>query len=141
MRIILSYIINFNKEALKDTEQAYEKVKFTPEQSKLIQELSNFLYEIIKIPGLALKGTTWKALREWLIKNKKNIAEIGDMPIEEKLNAIKEIFCIGNRILKGMLKHPKDKNGIIIDIAFEKAFKNFLNYTIKNKDDERVILF
>lgn len=132
MRIILSYIISFNKEALKNTEQAYEKVKFTPEQSKLIQELSNFLYEIIKISELALKGTTWKALREWLIKNKKTIAEIADMPIEKRLNAIKEIFCIGNRILKGMLKQPKDKNGIIIDIAFEKAFKHFLNYNNKN---------
>ncbi len=129
---MLSCTINFNKEALKNTEQDYEKVIFTPNQSKLIQELSNFLYEIIKIPELALKATTWKALREWQIKNKKNIAEIGDMPIEEKLNTVKEIFCIGNRILKGMLTQPKDKNGIIIDIAFEKAFKYFLNYTVKN---------
>lgn len=133
MRFILSYTINFDKEALESTEKDYEKVTLTLEQSKIIQDLSHFLNEIIKIPEIATKGTIWKALREWQKKNNNNIAAIADMPVEKRLNTIKEIFCIGNRILKGMLTQPSGKNGIIIDIAFEKAFKYFLNRVCKNR--------
>ncbi|MBA7625472.1 hypothetical protein ES703_32902 [subsurface metagenome] len=132
MRIILSYTINFDLEALKDTEEVYEKVKLTAEQSKIIQEISKFLSEIIKLPDIAIKAMTWNAIREWQIRNNKTIADIRELPIGKRLNTVKEIFCIGNKILKTMLKRPKTKSEIIIDIAFEKAFKLFLDYVSKN---------
>lgn len=128
MRIILSYTINFDLEALKDTEEVYEKVKLTAEQSKIIQEISRFLSEIIKLPDITIKAMTWNAIREWQIRNNKTIADIRELPIGKRLNTVKEIFCIGNKILKTMLKQPKTKSEIIIDIAFEKAFKLFLDY-------------
>jgi len=53
------------------------------------------------------------------------------MPINRRLNAVKEIFYVGNNILKKMLKQPRSKNEIILDIAFEKAFKYYLNYLYK----------
>lgn len=132
MRIILSYTINFDLEALKDTEEVYEQVKLTAEQSKIIQEISRFLSEIIKLPDIAIKAMTWNAIREWQIRNNKTIADIRELPIGERLNTVKEIFCIGNKILKTMLKQPKTKSEIIVDIAFEKAFKLFLDYVSKN---------
>ncbi len=132
MRIILSYNINFDKEALKNTEDDYEKVSLTVDQSKIIQEISRFLCEFIRIPEIAMKGIAWNALREWQIRNNMTISEIAELPIGKRLNTIKEIFCIGNKMLKTMLKQPKSRNEIIIDIAFEKAFKLFLNYACNN---------
>ncbi|GAG69858.1 unnamed protein product [marine sediment metagenome] len=132
MRIILSYTINFDLEALKDTEEVYEKVILTVEQSKIIHNISRFISQIIKLSDTTIKAITWNAIREWQIRNNKTIAEIRELPIGKRLNAIKEIFCIGDRMLKTMLKQPKNKSEIIIDIAFEKAFKLFLNYISKN---------
>ncbi len=128
MRIILSYTINFDIEALKNTVINYAKVKYTTEQSKLIEEISFVLCKIIQIPETAMKGIVWNALREWQLKNNKTIAEIAKLSIAKRLNAVKEIFYYGNKILKKMLKHPKSKNEIILDIAFEKSFKYYLNY-------------
>ncbi|MFX1304195.1 MAG: hypothetical protein ACFE9X_12640 [Promethearchaeota archaeon] len=119
-------------EALKNTEEDYEKVNLTVDQSKIIQEMSRFLCKFIKIPEIAMKGIAWNALREWQIRNNKAIPEIADLPLGKKLNVIKVIFCIGKKMLKTMLKQPKSRNEIIIDIAFEKAFKLFLNYSCKN---------
>ena len=79
-----------------------------------------------------MKGIAWNALREWQIRNNMTISEIAELPIGKRLNTIKEIFCIGNKMLKTMLKQPKSRNEIIIDIAFEKAFKLFLNYACNN---------
>ncbi len=118
-------------EALKTTEAEYIKVKYTPDQSKLIQEISTFLSIIIQIPETAIKGIVWNALREWQVKNNKTIADIAKLPITRRLNAVKEIFLLGNKILKSMLKQPESKNEIILDIAFEKAFKYYLNYISK----------
>lgn len=132
MSIILSYTINFDLEALKDTEEVYEKVNLTLEQTKIIRDISRFISQIIKLPDIAIKAITWNAIREWQIRKNKTIAEIRELPIGKRLNAVKEIFCIGNKMLKTMLKQPKDKSEIIIDIAFEKAFKLFLNYISKN---------
>ncbi|MEE9377270.1 MAG: hypothetical protein V3V33_04455 [Candidatus Lokiarchaeia archaeon] len=132
MNIILSYTINFDLEVLKDTEEVYEKVNLTLEQTKIIHDISRFISQIIKLPEIAIKAITWNAIREWQIRNNKTIAEIRELPIGKRLNAVKEIFCIGNKMLKTMLMQPKDKSEIIIDIAFEKAFKLFLNYISKN---------
>ncbi|NVM35402.1 MAG: hypothetical protein HWN81_07390 [Candidatus Lokiarchaeota archaeon] len=128
MRIILSYTINFDLEALKKTEEVYEQVNLTIEQNKIIHEISRFINKIIKLPDTAIKAITWNAIREWQIRNNKTIAEIRELPIGKRLNAVKEIFCTGDKMLKTMLKQPKNKSEILIDIAFEKAFKLFLNF-------------
>ncbi|MFX1296793.1 MAG: hypothetical protein ACFFD2_18295 [Promethearchaeota archaeon] len=132
MRIILSYTIIFDLEALKDTEEIYEKVSLTVEQNKIINEISRFISHIIKLPNTTIKAITWNAIREWQIRNNKTIAEIRELPIGKRLNALKEIFCIGDKTLKTMIKQPKNRSEIIIDLAFEKAFKLLLDYTSKN---------
>ncbi len=132
---MLSYNINFNLEALKDTEEVYEKVKPTIEETKIINEISRFLSQNIMLSNSITKAITWNAIREWQIRNNKTIAYVRELPIGKRLNAIKEMFSIENKILKTMLNHPKDKSEIIIDIAFEKAFKLFLNYIYKNNYD------
>ncbi len=120
------YSINFNEEILKRTEQDYKKVKITAKQSKTIQEILNLLFEFIPISELPLKGWVLPSLIEWQIKNNKLIDEIANMPIGRKLNAIKDIFNIGKKNLKNALAEPKEKNEIIIDIAFEQGFKSYM---------------
>ena len=116
--------------ALENTKEDYEKVNLTVEQSRIIHEISKFLRQFIKLPEITMKSIIWNALKEWQIKNNMVIAEIRELPIGIRLNTIKGIFCMGNKMLKTMLKQPKSKGEIIIDIAFEKAFKLFLNYII-----------
>ena len=127
---MLSYTINFDKEALKNTENDLKDVKLTTEQLKIVQELSKFICEIIKLPEIAIRANIWKALKEWQIKNNKTIEAIAELPVELRLNTVKEIFIICKNLLKKMVRDPKDQSDIIIDIAFEKSFK----YYLKNSD-------
>ncbi|MFX1347070.1 MAG: hypothetical protein ACFE92_00190 [Promethearchaeota archaeon] len=106
MGIILSYNINFNVKALKNSEEDYEKIKFTTNQFKLIEDISYFLNLFIWIPESAIRRIICKALREWLFKNNLTIAQIEEMAIGSRLNAVKEIFYMGRKLIKRMLKEP-----------------------------------
>ncbi len=132
LSIILSYTIKFDWEALKNTEKEYKNIEFSTEKSELIQELSNVLCEIIKIPELAMRGIIYKAISDWQIKNNKVIRDIEKMPIGKRLNSFKEIFNIGRRILKNMVNDPIPQCDIMIDIAFERAFKIYLRFINQN---------
>ncbi|MFX1343541.1 MAG: hypothetical protein ACFFAI_00425 [Promethearchaeota archaeon] len=128
MRIIFSYTVNFNESALKNIEQVYKKDTCSEVQSNLIRGITKIICDFINIPELAMKGTALKALREWEIKHNSSINIIADMPISKALKAVKEIFSIGKGMVKELVSDPKDKNEILIDIAFEKSFKFFLDY-------------
>ena len=133
MRFIFSYVINFDESALKNIEQVYKKDACSEVQSNLIRGITKIICDFINIPELAMKGTALKALREWEIKNNNSITAIADMPIGKGLNAVKEIFSIGKKMVKELVSDPKDKNENLIDIAFEKAFKFFLDYYYRNQ--------
>ena len=128
LRIIFSYTVNFDEIALKNIERDYRKDTCSKVQSNLIRGITKIICDFINIPELAMKGIALKALREWEIKNNRSINAIADMPIGKGLNAVKEIFSIGKKMVKEMVSDPKDINEILIDISFEKAFKFFLDY-------------
>ena len=133
MRFIFSYVINFDESALKNIEQAYKKDRCSEVQSNLIRGITKIICDFINIPELAMKGIALKALRDWEIENNNSITAIADMPIGIGLNAVKEIFSIGKKMVKELVSDPKDKNEILIDISFEKAFKFFLDYYCRNQ--------
>ncbi len=133
LRFIFAYTVQFDEEALKSSEEHYINVEVTKRQLMLIRGISKIICEFINIPELPMKATAWNALREWQIKNNMSIAEIPKMPIGKGLNAVKEIFGIGKRMVKEMVKDPVEKNEIIIDIVFEKAFMYFLEYFNSNR--------
>ncbi len=133
MRIIFTYTVQFDEEALKSSGEHYINVDVTKRQLKLIRGISKIICEFINIPELPMKAATLNALREWQIKNNLSIAEIPKMPIGKSLNAVKEIFCIGKRIVKEMVKDPIEKNKIMIDVVFEKGFMSFLEYYSQNR--------
>jgi len=61
------------------------------------------------------------------MKNK-TISEIANMAITEKLTTFKEIFNIGKVRLKEILSYPKEQSELLLDIAFERAFKYYLQH-------------
>jgi len=63
---------------------------------------------------------------DWQNKKGKLISEIADMEISEKLITFKEIFNIGKVRLKEILTYPKEQSELLLDIAFERAFKYYL---------------
>jgi len=106
----------------------YIKLKFDPNQLKVIRDISNGLCELMDVPLLAIRGTIWRALNQWQIKNKKTISEIIDLPLNEKLIAAKEIFDIAKEKLKEIITEPIDQNEQLLDIIFEKAFRYYMDY-------------
>ena len=56
------------------------------------------------------------------------ISEIATMSMTDKLIATKEIFNIGKDRLKEMLSCPKEQSEILLDIAFERAFRFYLDH-------------
>ncbi|MFW9822617.1 MAG: hypothetical protein ACFFE4_06765 [Candidatus Thorarchaeota archaeon] len=133
MRIIFIYTVQFDEEALKSSEKHYKTVNVTKKQMRLINAISKIICEFINIPEIPMKATVWNALREWQIKNGMSIAEIPKMPIGKGLNAVKEIFSIGKRMVKEMVKDRVARNENIIDVVFEKAFMFFLEYYSANR--------
>ena len=124
----MTYVLNFDKEEISSRQIDYARVDFKPEQQKLIKMISNLVCEQIEIPELAMRCTTWYALSDWQKMKNKTISEIADMAITEKLTAFKEIFNIEKVRLKEMLLYPKEQSELLLDIAFERAFKYYLQH-------------
>lgn len=128
----MTYALNFNKDEIIGVQIDYARINFKPEQLKLIKAITNLICEQISIPELAMRSTTWFSLNEWQMKHNTPVTEIANFPISDKLKAFKEIFNIGKERLKGMLSYPKEQSEILIDIAFERAFKFYLGYLNKS---------
>jgi len=124
----LTYALNFNKEEISSKQIDYARVNFKPEQQKLIKIISNLVCEQIEIPELAMRCITWYAITDWQKMKDKPISEITNMEITEKLTTFKEIFNIGKVRLKEMLSYPKEESELLLDIAFERAFKYYLQH-------------
>jgi len=122
----MTYAINFNKTDLKNIEYDYIKVKLNPDNIKWIQGISKEISNYISIPPLALKGIICHSLGKWQEKNNKTISEIANTSLNEKIIATKEIFASCNKTSKKVLKAPKDESELLLDIAFERGFKNFV---------------
>ncbi|MFX1454878.1 MAG: hypothetical protein ACFFDB_05835 [Promethearchaeota archaeon] len=133
MRIIFTYTVQFDEQALRSSEKHYRSVNVTKKQMKLINGISKIICEFINIPEIPMKATVWNALREWQIKNDMSVADIPIMPVGKSLNAVKEIFTIGKRMVKEMVKYHVPRNENIIDVVFEKAFMFFLDYYSTNR--------
>ena len=124
----MTYALNFNKKEISSRQIDYARVNFRPEQQKLIKLISNLVCEQIKIPELEMRCTTWYAINDWQKKNNKSISEIVNMEIPEKLTTFKDLFNIGKVRLKEMLSYPKEQSELLLDIAFERAFKYYLQH-------------
>ena len=124
----MTYALNFDKEEISSRKLDYVRVNLKPEQQKLIKTISNLVCEQIEIPELAMRCTTWYAISEWQNKNGKEISDITEMEIAEKLTTFKDIFTIGKVQLKKILTYPKEQSELLLDIAFERAFKYYLRY-------------
>jgi len=129
----LTYALNFNKEEISSRQIDYARVNFKPEQQKLIKMISSLICEQIKIPELAMRCTTWYALSDWQNMKNKTISEIANMAIAEKLTTFKEIFNIGKVRLNEMLAYPKEQSELLLDIAFDRAFKYYLQHLHKTQ--------
>jgi len=129
----LTYALNFNKEEISSRQIDYARVNFKPEQQKLIKIISSLVCEQIKIPELAMRCITWYAITDWQKMKDKSISEIANMEISEKLTTFKEIFNIGKVRLKEMLSYPKEQSELLLDIAFERAFKYYLQHLDKTE--------
>jgi len=121
------FAIKFEEDAIRNIQKDYIQVKCNPFQLKMIMKISEAICEQIDIPMLAMRAATWYALREWQLRNNKTIAELNCSDIKSNILAGKEIFDIGKHILKKILKEPNIENEMKLDIAYEKAFKIYLN--------------
>ena len=129
----MTYALNFNKEEISSRQIDYARVNFKPEQQKLIKIISSLVCEQIEIPELAMRCITWYSITDWQKMKDKPISEIANMEISEKLTTFKELFNIGKVRLKGMLSYPKEQSELLLDIAFERAFKYYLQHRHKMK--------
>ncbi len=128
MECILTYALNFNKDEIRRVQIDYARINFKPEELKLIKAITNLVCEQISIPELAMRSITWFTLNEWQTKHNMSATEIDNFSISDKLITFKEIFNIGRERLKDILAYPKNQSEILIDIAFERAFKLYLDY-------------
>jgi len=124
----LTYALNFNKDEIINIQNDYATINFKPEELKLIKAITNLVCEQISIPKLAMRSTIWFTLNEWQLKHNIPATKISNFPISDKLIAFKEIFNIGKERLKCLLSYPKYQSEVLIDIAFERAFKFYLGY-------------
>ncbi|TFG18200.1 MAG: hypothetical protein EU531_00805 [Promethearchaeota archaeon] len=123
----MTFAIKFEEDAIRDIQRDYIQVKCSPFQLFLIKRISEAICEQIDIPMLTIRAATWYTLKEWQLRNNRTIAEVNCSDIKSKIIAGKEIFDIGKHILKQFLKEPSVENEMKLDIAYEKAFKIYLN--------------
>jgi hypothetical protein len=124
----LTYALNFNKDDIKSSQIDFVRMNIKPSQLKLITEISRYVCKQIPIPELVIKSAIMDVLKIWQKKNNISISEIATMTLPKQIIFLKEIFTIAKEHLKCMLLQPKENGEIILDIAFERAFKFYLEY-------------
>lgn len=124
----MTFSLSLEKKAISTLELDYIKVQIRPEQLKLINELSNLISREIEVPILVLKGTIWRALKEWQNRNNKAISEIIKMSKAQKIMAVKQVFNLGKDYMKDLLCSPKKEGETLVDIIYEKSFKYYIEY-------------
>ena len=63
---------------------------------------------------------------KWQDVNKTDFAEISNYPPPQQLQYIKEMFLMGKKGIKEMLKNPD--HDFLIDIAYERSFHKYLEH-------------
>ena len=124
----MTYALNFNKDDIRNSQIDFVIMNIKPGQLKLITEISRYVCKQIPIPELVIKSAIMSVLKIWQKENNKPISEIATMTLPKQIIFLKEIFTIAKEHLKCMLLQPKEKGEIILDIAFERAFKFYLEY-------------
>lgn len=125
----LTYVINFNQDAIRTIEFDYVKVKLHPDQLKFISNISKRLCGLIDAPKIAIRGIICSALQDWQINNNKNISETPNFSCQERLVAAKEIFDCAKKKLQEVLSNPDEKSDLnMLDIVFERAFKQYMEF-------------
>jgi len=124
----LTYALNFREDDIKNSQIDFVRMNIKPRQLKLITEMSRYICKEISVPELAIKSAIMYVLKIWQEKNNKSISDIATMTLPKQIIFLKEIFTISKEHLKCMLLQPKEKGEIILDIAFERAFKFYLEY-------------
>ena len=67
---------------------------------------------------------------KWQEDNAVTYSEILEKPMFEQLLAVKKMFLKSKDGIKKMLKFP-DKQDFLIDLAYERSFIKYLDYTQK----------
>ena len=124
----MAFAVGINQESLEQSIEDYKKIQLTPEQKLITETIANDLGEFLEIPEMVRKVLTWKSQQEWQLINNKTISDILDMPTNDRIVAVKELFNIGKKNLKDVLSNRKEQE-LYVDIAFEKAYKLYLIQT------------
>ena len=119
--------LEFNKSEVAKAEEEYKLLKLDPAQRGMVDSMAKAMIRFIPISENAIKGFTWQVMESWQQKNKKTMAELHAMPLEDRINATKDMITAAKEIYTRLLWKATPEQ----TIALEKGFDSLLEQSIK----------
>ena len=122
--------LKLDAKKVSQAEEEYKKLKITPEQRQLIDQIAQMMQQFVPIPVMAIKGNTWLSIKQWQTNNKMMIESITKMNPEQRLKSAKELFDLGKERMVNMLANPEEQKNLL-DEAYEKAWNVYQQHVNK----------
>ncbi|NHI91826.1 MAG: hypothetical protein EAX96_04945 [Candidatus Lokiarchaeota archaeon] len=119
--------IEFNKKLISDAEKDYSKLNLSKDQRALIDNAAKVYLNYLNVSEMAMKGFISRAMRDWQLRTKKDLADFMSWPKNEMIQITRDI----GKILKEIMTKVVIKSEQIplleraIDEAIDISVKNF----------------
>ena len=122
--------LKFNQNAIQEAEKYYKTVHLGPGQRGITQGIAKIVSNYIPLDEKPLMGFTWRVMKEWQIKHKVYIKDVGkNYTPEQRIEVVKELLDMAynelTRVLINQEQKPLLKQGLNEVLVFYK--KNFAN--------------
>jgi len=115
--------LEFDKEEIVKAEEEYKRLELDPAQQEIIETIAESMSEFIPLSELAVKGFTWKVLKNWQQMRRINIAELNTRPLIDKINATKELIKQAKKFYVNLLSDATPQQRRILENNFDTLLK------------------
>lgn len=122
--------IKFQKEAVERAEEELRRIDIDPNYRQMTIGFVKLLQEHIDLPEIVLKGNVWLTIKQWQMENHKTIADVQNMPPQERFAAGKEMFMLGKERTKRLLANRGEQEELV-DKAYEIVFQKYIEFAQK----------
>ena len=95
--------LKFKPKSVEEAEEYYKTLHIASDQKYIIVAIGKLITKYIPLPERSIRGFIWRTIREWQLKYKKDLSELGSMSSADRINAVVQIMEIFETMLKRIL--------------------------------------
>ena len=111
--------LKFDKTKVKEAEEEYLKLKLDPAQRGMVETMAQGMKAFVPVSEIAIKGFTWQVMTKWQRDNEMTLAGLHSLPLEERIEATKEMIGISKKIYVRLLWNATPQQKKMLEMGFD----------------------